>query len=68
MDTHPAAGPVLGPKDKELDQTQSLPWSGGITLTDTALGGGRCSQIGGTQTEEAVGTGLSAGSGGQWAT
>lgn len=66
MDTHPVAGSVLGPKDKELDKTQSLPGSGGIRLT--ALGVGRCSQIGGTQTEEAVGTGLSAGSWGQWAT
>lgn len=26
MDTHPVAGPVLGPKDKKLDKTQTLVW------------------------------------------
>lgn len=37
MGTYSMAGPVLGPKDKELDKTLSLPQSRGVRLTDTAL-------------------------------
>lgn len=39
MGTLLVAGPVLGPRDKKLDKTQSLPWSEGVRPTDTALGG-----------------------------